>query len=233
MAIASTDYAAGTTTLGINTEGISTNNWIQSGSDRIAITGIGTENTITLAVGLAQTISNGDDITILHRDYSTISLASTIANAVTQPFDLRLIVTELYDQGEPKLTVTPSLNKTEVNPGENFDLTLTYTNALSEEDCIVEFKNAAPSDFSLDIIKNKNGEERGTRDYEDEWITTSNPVSIVSLSQAHKGVVGVSTLTVGIATNAPTAIDNAFQMEISIPILGITTHIGIGSTSIS
>ena len=233
VAIASTDYAAGTTTLGINTEGISTNNWIQSGSDRIAITGIGTENTITLAVGLAQTISNGDDITILHRDYSTISLASTISNAVTQPFDLRLIVTELYDQGEPKLTVTPSFNKTEVNPGENFDLTLTYTNALSEEECIVEFKNAIPSDFSLDIIKNKNGEERGTRDYEDEWITTSNPVSIVSLSQAHKGVVGVSTLTVGIATNAPTAIDNAFQMEISIPILGITTHIGIGSTSIS
>ena len=233
VAIASTTYAAGTTTLGINTDGISTDNWIQSGSDRIAITGIGTENTITLAVGLAQTISNGGDITILKRDYRTISLASTIANAVTQPFNLRQVTTELVDQGKPKLTVTPSLNKTVVNPGENFDLTLTYTNALSEEECAVEFSGVTPTDFSLDIIKNKNQEEYGTRNINEEWITTRNPVGIVSLSQAHKGVVGVSTLTVGIATNAPSAIDNDFQMEILIPILGITTHIGIGSTSIS
>ena len=108
---------------------------------------------------LAQTISNGGDITILKRDYSTISLASTIANAVTQPFNLRQVTTELVDQGKPKLTVTPSLNKTVVNPGENFDLTLTYTNALSEEDCTVEFSGVTPTDFSLDIIKNKNGEE--------------------------------------------------------------------------
>ena len=233
VAIASTTYAAGTTTLGINTDGISTDNWIQSGSDRIAITGIGTENTITLAVGLAQTISNGGDITILKRDYSTISLASTIANAVTQPFNLRRVTTELVDQGKPKLTVTPSLNKTVVNPGENFDLILTYTNALSEEECAVEFSGVSPTDFSLDIIKNKNQEEYGTRNINEEWITTRNPVGIVSLSQAHKGVVGVSTLTVGIATNAPSAINNAFQMKIWIPILGITTHIGIGSTSIS
>ena len=231
--LASTDYAAGSTSVGIDTEGVTTDNWIESGSGRIAITGIGTENTITLAVGLAQTISNGGDITILKRDYSTISLASTIANAVTQPFNLRRVTTELVDQGKPKLTVTPSLNKTVVNPGENFDLILTYTNALSEEECAVEFSGVSPTDFSLDIIKNKNQEEYGTRNINEEWITTRNPVGIVSLSQAHKGVVGVSTLTAGIATNAPSAINNAFQMKIWIPILGITTHIGIGSTSIS
>ena len=113
------------------------------------------------------------------------------------------------------------------------DLILTYTNALSEEECAVEFSGVSPTDFSLDIIKNKNQEEYGTRNINEEWITTRNPVGIVSLSQAHKGVVGVSTLTVGIATNAPSAINNAFQMKIWIPILGITTHIGIGSTSIS
>tara|TARA_R100001443_G_scaffold114859_1_gene131491 strand:- start:562 stop:1911 length:1350 start_codon:yes stop_codon:yes gene_type:complete len=233
VAIASTDYAAGTTTLGINTESISTDNWIQSGSDRIAITGIGTENTITLAVGLAQTISNGGDITILKKDYRTISLASTIANAVTQPFNLRQVTTELYDQGEPVKTATLSFNKAIVNPGDNFDLTLTYTNVLAEEDCTVEFKNSLVSDFTLVDIKNKNGEEYGTRDQADKWITTQNPVSIITLNPAHKGVVGVSTLTVGIATNASSAIDNTFEMEIFIPVLGITTHIGIGSTSIS
>ncbi len=233
VAIASTTYAAGTTTLGINTDGISTDNWIQSGSDRIAITGIGTENTITLAVGLAQTISNGGDITILKKNYNTISLASTISNAVTQPFNLRIITTELYDQGQPKLTVTPSFNKTVVNPGENFDLTLTYTNALAAEDCAVEFSNSTSSDFTIVDIKNKNKEEYGTRDVDGKWTTTNYPVATISLGEAHKGVVGVSTLTVGIATNAPSAIDNDFQMEILIPILGITTHIGIGSTSIS
>jgi len=233
VAIASTTYAAGTTTLGINTDGISTDNWIESGSGRISITGIGTENTITLAVGLAQTISNGGDITILKKNYNTISLASTIANAVTQPFNLRQVTTELYDQGQPKLTVTPSFNKTVVNPGENFDLTLTYTNVLAVEDCAVEFSDVSPADFTYDIIKNKNQEAYGTRDVDGKWTKTQNPVAIISLSQAHKGVVGVSTLTVGIATNAPCAIDNAFQMKICIPILGITTHIGIGSTSIS
>ena len=231
--LASTDYAAGSTSVGIDTEGVTTDNWIESGSGRIAITGIGTENTITLAVGLAQTISNGGDITILKKNYNTISLASTIANAVTQPFNLRQVTTELYDQGQPKLTVTPSFNKTVVNPGENFDLTLTYTNVLAVEDCAVEFSDVSPADFTYDIIKNKNQEAYGTRDVDGKWTKTQNPVAIISLSQAHKGVVGVSTLTVGIATNAPCAIDNAFQMKICIPILGITTHIGIGSTSIS
>ena len=45
--------AAGSTSVGIDTEGITTDNWIESGSGRIAITGIGTENTITLAVGFS------------------------------------------------------------------------------------------------------------------------------------------------------------------------------------
>ena len=232
--LASTDYAAGSTSVGIDTEGVTTDDWIESGSGRIAITGIGTENTITLAVGLAQTISTNDTIKVLKKDYSTISLASTIANATSGSFDLRIITTELYDQGEPKLTVTQSLSKTSVNAGDYFDLTLTYKNALAEEEIDIFFAESNALDFNLINIVNPNGEYRESRDINDEWVGTNSPVGIITIGQAHKGVTGTSTLRIGITTNPPSGSWDVPQtINMNLPILGITTSIVLTTTGIS
>ncbi len=232
--LASTDYAVGSTSVGIDTEGITTDNWIESGSGRIAITGIGTENTITLAVGLAQSISTNDTIKILKKDYSTISLASTIANATSGSFDLRKITTELYDQGEPKLTVTESLSKTQVNAGDYFDLTLTYKNALAPEGIDIFFEGSQTGDFNLIDIVNPNGQVRESRDVNDEWVSTSSPVGIITITQAHKGVTGISTLRIGITTNPPSGSWNVPQtINMNLPILGITTSIELTTVGIS
>ncbi len=232
--LASTDYAAGSTSVGIDTEGITTDDWIKSGSGRIAITGIGTENTITLAVGLAQTISTNDTIKILKKDYSTISLASTIANAISGSFDLRRITTELYDQVEPKLTVTASIGKTQVNAGGHFDLTLTYRNALVTEELDIFFEGSNSGDFNLINIINPNGEDRDSRDVNDEWVKTNSPVGIITIGQAHKGVVGVSTLRIGITTNPPSGSWNVPQtINVNLPIVGISTSIELTTVGIS
>ena len=232
--LASTDYAAGSTSVGIDTEGVTTDNWIESGSGRIAITGIGTENTITLAVGLAQTISTNDTIKILKKDYSTISLASTIANATTGSFDLRKVTTELYDQGQPKLTVTPSLSKTQVNAGDYFDLTLTYTNVLAEEELDIFFEGSNSGDFNLINIINPNGEYRESRDVNDQWVGTNSPVGLATISQAHKGVTGTSTLRIGITTNPPSGSWNVSQtINMNFPIIGISTSIELTTVGIS
>ena len=232
--LASTDYAAGSTSVGIDTEGVTTDNWIESGSGRIAITGIGTENTITLAVGLAQTISTNDTIRILKKDYSTISLASTIANAITGSFNLRRVTTELVDQGEPKLTVIPTLSKTQVNAGDYFDLTLTYTNALGPEEFDIVFEDFVTEDFNLINIINPNGKERGSRDVNDDWVVTNSPVGIITIGQAHKGVTGTSTLRIGITTNPPSGSWDVPQtINMNFPILGISTSIELTTVGIS
>ena len=232
--LASTDYAAGSTSVGIDTEGVTTDNWIESGSGRIAITGIGTENTITLAVGLAQTISTNDTIRILKKDYSTISLASTVANVTSGSFDLRRVTTELVDQGEPKLTVTESLSKTSVNAGDYFDLTLTYTNALVEEEFDIFFESSNSGDFNLINIVNPNGEYRESRDVNDEWVGTNSPVGIITIGQAHKGVTGTSTLRIGITTNPPSGSWDVSQtINMNFPILGISTSIELTTVGIS
>ena len=232
--LASTDYAAGSTSVGIDTEGVTTDNWIESGSGRIAITGIGTENTITLAVGLAQTISTNDTIRILKKDYSTISLASTVANATSGSFDLRRVTTELVDQGTPKLTVIPTLSKTQVNAGDYFDLTLTYTNALGAEEFDIFFEGSNSGDFNLINIINPNGKERGSRDVNDEWVVTNSPVGIITIGQAHKGVTGTSTLRIGITTNPPSGSwDMPQTINMNFPILGISTSIELTTVGIS
>ena len=232
--LASTDYAAGVTNVGIDTEDVTTDNFIESGSGRIAITGIGTENTITLAVGLAQTISTNDTIRILKKDYSTISLASTIGIATDGSFDLRKVTTELYDQGEPKLTVTESLSKTSVNAGDYFDLTLTYTNTLVEEEIDIFFEGSNRLDFNLINIINPNGEYRESRDVTDQWVGTNFPVGIITMAQAHKGVTGTSTLRIGITTNPPSGSWDVPQtINMNLPILGITTSIVLTTTGIS
>ena len=232
--LASTDYAAGSTSVGIDTEGVTTDNLIESGSGRIAITGIGTENTITLAVGLAQTISTNDTIKILQKDYSTISLASTIANAITRSFNLRRVTTELVDQGEPKLTVVPSLSKTQVDAGDYFDLTLTYTNALGPEEFDIVFEDCVSEDFNLINIVNPNGQEHGQRDVNDEWVRTNDPVGIITIGQAHKGVTGTSSIRIGITTNPPSGSWDVPQtINMNFPILGISTSIELTTVGIS
>ena len=170
----------------------------------------------------------------MKKDYSTISLASTIANATTGSFDLRKVTTELYDQGQPKLTVTPSLSKTQVNAGDYFDLTLTYTNVLAEEELDIFFEGSNSGDFNLINIINPNGEYRESRDVNDQWVGTNSPVGLATIAQAHKGVTGTSTLRIGITTNPPSGSWNVPQtINMNFPILGISTSIELTTVGIS
>ena len=161
-------------------------------------------------------------------------MASTIGISTDLPFDLRRVTTELYDQGEPKLTVTESLSKTSVNAGDYFDLTLTYTNALVEEEIDIFFEGSDRLDFNLINIINPNGEYRESRDVIDQWVGTNSPVGIITIAQAHKGVTGTSTLRIGITTNPPSGSWDVPQtINMNLPILGITTSIVLTTTGIS
>ena len=140
----------------------------------------------------------------------------------------------MYDQGEPKLTVTESLSKTSVNAGDYFDLTLTYTNTLVEEEIDIFFEGSDILDFNLINIINPNGEYRESRDVTDQWVGTNFPVGIITMAQAHKGVTGTSTLRIGITTNPPSGSWDVPQtINMNLPILGITTSIVLTTTGIS